>query len=49
MGAYAGSRNCFGAHKTNVPQPTQISQKEMDKRRKKMTMHWLQQQIVKRL
>jgi hypothetical protein len=32
---YAGSRDRFGAHRETLPQPTRISPKEMEERRKK--------------
>jgi len=35
FGAYAGSRDWFGAHRRTLPQPTQISIKEMEGRREK--------------
>jgi hypothetical protein len=33
--AYAGRRDCFGVHMKTIPQPTLISQKEMEKSRAK--------------
>jgi hypothetical protein len=41
MGSYVGRRDHFGVHKKTLPQPTRISQKEMEERREKKTMLWL--------
>jgi hypothetical protein len=35
IGAYTGSKDHFGVHKTSVPQPTRLEPQQMDERKEK--------------